>query len=84
MALVRSINIAPVDMLLPKEDETSLVNFRRAVVVENLGLKPDWLGDRMEKSLIYLNSWLNISFSNTFAILLMMEMGLFHAHRFIF
>lgn len=74
--MVRSINIAAVDKLLTRESETSLINFRRAVVVEKFGLKPDWFEDKIENSLIYLNNCLNISFSNTFSMLLMIEIGL--------
>lgn len=38
-------NVAPVDILLPTEENPSLVNFKRVVVVEKLSLTPDWYGD---------------------------------------
>ena len=44
--LVKSRNIAPLSLLFSEAVNTSLVNFNRAVVVEKLGLKPDWHGDK--------------------------------------
>ena len=45
-------------------------------VVEWLGQNPDWFGVKRERSLIYLDSCLKISFSIIFAILLIMEIDL--------
>ena len=39
--------MAPIGIFLSKEDSMSLVNFVRAVVVEKLGRKPDWCGDKI-------------------------------------
>lgn len=44
-ALERSMKMAPVAWPLLKDENTSFVNFKRAIVVEKLSLKPDWNGD---------------------------------------
>lgn len=56
------MKIAPVNWPLSKEENISLVNFARAVVVEKLGQKPDWKRDKILKSLIYCDNWLWINF----------------------
>lgn len=49
----------------------------RAVVVEWLGLNPDWFGvNRGIGSLLYLDSCLKMSFSNTLATILIIDIGL--------
>lgn len=53
-ASVKSRKIAPVSLSFSGAVNTSLVNFSRAVVVEKLGLKPDWHGDRILKSVILI------------------------------
>lgn len=68
--------MALVGILLSSEDNMSLVNFKRSVVVEKLGLKPDWIGDKILELLMYWDNWLEMNFSNIFAMLLIMEIGL--------
>ncbi len=46
-AFVKSMNIAPVSWPVSNAENKSLVNLRGAVVVEKLGQKPDWYGDKI-------------------------------------
>lgn len=75
-ALVKSMNIAPVGILLSGVEDSSLLISKEQWLSKKLGLKPDWYGDLIWKSLTYGDTWLKINFLNIFATQLIMEMGL--------
>ncbi len=64
-------------MSMKKAPVESFVNFKRAVVVEKFGLKPDWNGERILELIysLYNDNWLKISFSKNFVIEQIIEIG---------